>query len=196
MSNDSGFISARYSKLTYVGNMSGLKTLINLVLVVVGSWVCFYGALHGIYYETTIIVVALLLAHIAIVNYRVAEACIIIMAGIVGSFVEMINSSFGFYHYIEVEESIKLLPTWIILFWFLVGSTARHGLAVFYRKKILLPLIGGVGATIIYFAGSKSGVLHFAPANKTAVALSIVFWALAIIFILLVGNRFVEEVHN
>lgn len=176
--------------------MSGLKSLINAVIVALGSWACIYGALHGTEFKTAVIVVSLLLAHIAIVNFRVAEACIIIMAGIVGSFVEIINSSFGFYHYFALEESTRLLPTWIVLFWFLIGSAARHGLAVFYRKKVLLPLIAVVGAGVIYIVGSKSGILHFTPANNTAIVVSMLLWALAIIFILMLGNRFIEVTGN
>lgn len=176
--------------------MSTLKTIINLSLFILGSGVCLYGALNGSYIYTGFTAIAVLLVHIAIVNYRVAEACIIIIAGIVGAFAETVNVSSGFYHYIAIDEHIKLIPNWIILIWFLIGSMARHGLAIFYKHKILLPVIGAVGALIIYFVGTRTGVLHFTPLDHTSIAGSIIIWALAIIFILILGNRFIETVQR
>lgn len=177
-------------------NMSAFKTIINLLLFILGSSICIYGALHGIYVTTGFSVIAILLVHIAIVNFRIAEASIIIIAGIVGAFVETVNVSSGFYHYIAIEESEKFLPNWIVLIWFLIGSTARHGLAIFYKNKILLPVVCVIGASLIYLVGTRSGVLHFTPLDYTSIVGSIVLWAIALIFILIVGNRFIETIQR
>ena len=173
--------------------MPWLKKFANIASVIVGIWICLYGAVNGIYFVTTIAVLLLLLIHIALVNYRLAEACVIILAGIVGAFTEVINISSGFYDYAGFEEQAVLLPTWIVLLWFLVGSTARHALSVFSSKPVLMPVAGLIGSSTIFGAGALSGAIRFQPTDGLSMGLAIFLWAVAIIFILYVGNRFFEQ---
>lgn len=173
--------------------MTILKNLTNLTLVVIGIGICLYGAVSGFYAVTIICAFLLVLIHIGIVNYRLAEACVIIIAGIVGSFTEIINLSLGFYDYVNFDDQTMLLPTWIILIWFLIGSSARHSLSVFSSKLILIPVAGIVSSVSLFAAGGLSGAIRFQPVDRLSMGLTILFWAIAISFILLVGNRFFEQ---
>lgn len=173
--------------------MFWLKKFANIASVVIGIGVCLYGAVTGIYLATTVAVLLLLLVHIALVQYSLSEACVIILAGIAGSFTEIINISFGFYDYAGFEEQAVLLPTWIVLLWFLVGSSARHALSVFFSKPVLMPIAGIIGAIMLFTAGALSGAIRFQPVDKLSMGLAIFFWAITIIFILYVGNKFFEQ---
>jgi len=171
--------------------MSGFKKIINLLSVILGIAICLYGAIHGKSLDAIPLVLLLLLVHISLVNYRVAEACIIIISGIVGSFTEVVNISFGFYDYIKIEEQTALLPTWIVLLWFLIGSSARHALSVFASKSILIPVAGLLGGLAIFAAGGLSGAIRFQPVDKLSMVLAVLTWSVALSFILVIANRFV-----
>ena len=172
--------------------MSWLKKLVNVVLVATGMAICLYGAVHNTNFFTTIAVLAVLLIHIAIVHHRLPEASVIIMAGIIGSFIEVLNINFGFYDYAGFEEQAASLPTWIVLLWFVVGSAVRHVLAVFCRKVVIMPVGGLIGALTIFAAGALSGAIRFQPTDEVAMGLAVLLWASAITFIMLVGHRFFQ----
>ena len=170
--------------------MTWFKNTANLILVVLAISICLYSAVSGLRLLPTISVLLLILVHIAIVNYRLAEACVIIIAGIVGSFTEVINLSIGFYDYINFEEQAMSLPTWIVLLWFAVGSSARHALAIFFRRNYLIPVAGIAGGIGLLAAGGLSGAIRFQP--TVSMTLAVVTWAIAISFILVIGNRFFD----
>lgn len=173
-----------------------LKNIANLALVIAGISICLYGAVKGIHAVTTIFVLLLVFIHIGLVNNRLAEACVIIIAGIVGSFTEIINLSLGFYDYANFNHDVALLPTWIVLLWFLIGSSARHALYVFSTRTALTPVAGLIGSVSLFAAGGLSGAMRFQPVDRLSMGLTILFWAIAISFILLVGNRFFEQPHT
>ncbi len=172
--------------------MSWFKKLVNLLLVITGMAFCLYGAVHNTIFVTTVAVLLLLLIHITIVSNRLPEASVIIMAGIIGSFIEVLNTSFGFYDYAGFEDQVRALPTWVVLLWFVVGSSARHILSVFCRKIIFMPIGSVIGAVTIFGAGALSGVMRFQPTDGVAMFLAVLLWAIAVNLILLVGNRFFE----
>jgi len=176
--------------------MSLIKNFVNLALVIVGIGICFYGAVNKIYITTTVSVLLLLFIHIGLVNYRLSEACVIMVAGIVGSFTEIINLSLGFYDYAGFTEQTSFLPTWIVLLWFLIGSSARHSLSMFSSKPALIPVTALVSSVSLFAAGGLSGAFRFQPVDRLSMGFAILFWAIAISFILLVGNRFFEQTQS
>lgn len=172
--------------------MSWFKNTVNLALVALAISICLYSAVSGLRLLPTISVLLLILVHIAIVKYRLAEACVIIIAGIIGSFFEIINLSMGFYDYMNYEEQAMLLPTWVVLLWFAVGCSARHALAIFFRKTYLIPVAGIAGGIGLLAAGGLSGAMRFQPTDKISMTIVVISWAVAISFVLVIGNRFFD----
>ena len=102
------------------------RAVLNLGLLMLGIGICFYGAI----YEKNIVcgftILALLALHVASSQDQFAEASVIILVGIVGGAVELINTSLGLYEYSTATFNNAFLPTWIVTIWFVIGATVRH----------------------------------------------------------------------
>ena len=172
--------------------MSRLKRLTNIMIAICGIGLCLYDATKGDGLGITLIILAFLIAHSILVDDQVMEISIIIIAGAIGSLVESINVMAGFYQYVTVDEQLKFLPTWVILIWFLVGTTARNAFGGLSNKVHLTFAASVLFALSIYSAGVKTGALLFSIENITTIGASILSWSIAFAAIIIFSNKYFQ----
>lgn len=182
-------LTDRHIHLPTIG-MGWLKPTCNLLLTILGIWVCFYGAIEGKYLFTSITVFLLLIAYIITVKKGMIEACVIIFAGIIGAGVESINITIGVYQYVSTADQFALLPTWIIMVWFLVGTTTRQLFASLSNRFATTSVTGAVIGTLIYYIAAKLGAIEFTSSNTPFSVIPILLWSLAFPLIIYIGNQF------
>ena len=172
--------------------MSRLKRLVNIVIAIFGIGLCFYDATKGNGLVITFIILAFLIVHSIFVSDHVMEISIIIIAGLIGALAECINVLAGFYQYVAADEQLKFLPVWIILIWFVVGTTARNAFGRLSDKVHLTLLASILFALSIYSAGVKTGALLFSAHDIKTVGLSMLSWAIAFSLIIIFSNKYFQ----
>ena len=173
--------------------MTWPKILSNLAILIIGIWICFYGAVQEKYLLTLVSVLVLLAAHLLIAKDPIKETSTIILSGMVGAIVESINVGFGIYQYSSAADQAALLPNWIILIWFLIGTTARHAFAKLANRIVLTIIVGVICSSTIYYAGSYIGALQFAVDSMLLIGIAILLWVLAFLVIIFIGNQFFAD---
>jgi hypothetical protein len=156
-----------------------IKASFNPLVFILGIAISLYGAVYNHAIICGAGIIALLIVHAVSWKQPFAEVSVIIMAGIIGACVETINVALGFYEYGTPTFQNALLPTWIITIWFVTGATIRHTLHWLSRHLYLSSMMGALLGGLIYFAGSKLGVIQFRGDSNRFLFLAILLWALA-----------------
>ena len=182
-------LSDRHIHLPVIG-MDWLKPSCNLLMTIAGIWICFYGAIEGKYLLTSTAAFLLLIAHVSTSKNRMIEASVIICTGIIGAAIESINLTIGVYQYISSTEQFALLPTWIVMMWFFVGTTTRQLFANLSNRFATTSVTGALIGTLIYYVAAKMGAIEFSSNNTPFSVIPILLWSLAFPLIIFIGNQF------
>lgn len=169
--------------------MSFAKAILNLGLLMLGIGICFYGAM----YEKNIVcgftVLALLVLHVASSQDQFAEASVIILVGIVGGAIELINTTLGLYAYSTATFNYALLPTWIVTIWFVIGATVRHTFRWLSSRPAVASIMGIMLGSLTYFVASRLGVIQLAGIYDGFAVIAGLLWAVAFPVIIFIGHR-------
>ena len=145
--------------------------------------------MSGKYVTGGFAVLGLLILHVASSQDRFAEASVIILVGIVGSAVEIINTSLGLYEYSTPAFNYAILPTWAVTIWFVIGTTIRHTFRWLSSQLPVASIMGIILGSLTYFIASKLGVIHLAGTNDGFAVATSFLWAAAFPVIILIGHR-------
>lgn len=167
-----------------------LKKVCNLLLVFLGVWVTFYGAVQGRFVLSVAVVSLLLVVHIIAVRDSLIECCTIIMVGIVGSGIEIVNVLTGVYEYIPSADQFALLPTWIIMVWFLLGASIRHFFRSLSKHITVTSFSGAAIVSMIYYIAVKMGAIELTSSNPWLIISPIVLWSVIFPVLTYAGNHF------
>ena len=173
----------------FANTMAWFKGICNLGLLMLGIGICLYGAIHGKYIVGGFAVLALLVLHVASSQNRFAEASVIILVGIVGGTVELINSSFDVYEYSTAPFHFALLPTWVVTIWFVIGATIRHTFRWLSSRLVIAGVMGIMLGSLTYFIASKLGVIRFTGTYENFAIESSMVWAVAFPVTILIGHQ-------
>ncbi len=177
------------SHTVFSNTMAWVKAICNLGLLMLGSAVCFYSAIHGKHITGSFAVLALLIIHLSTTKNVFAEASTIIMVGIIGSVIELTNRYLGIYAFNTEPFQYALLPTWIVTFWFVTGAAVRHTFRWLSHRYIIASIMGMGLGTLVYFIASKLNVIEFTGTAIHGSLISSLMWAIAFPVIILIGHR-------
>ena len=166
-----------------------VKTIFNPLVLILGVGISLYGAVYNNSIICGFAIIALLIAHAVSWKQPLAEVSVIIMAGIVGACVESINVVLGFYEYGTPTFQDALLPTWIITIWFVIGATIRHAFQWLSHHLLLSAMMGALLGGVIYYIGSKLGVLYFRDSATGNLALALFAWMLVFPLLITVDHH-------
>ncbi|MCI0507910.1 MAG: DUF2878 domain-containing protein [Gammaproteobacteria bacterium] len=165
------------------------KIIYNFFLLLLGIGISLYGATHAKNISSAFAILALLLVHVAWSRQPLAEACVIIMTGIAGACVESVNVTLGIYEYSTAAFHFALLPTWVVLVWFVTGAAIRHTFRWLSRYLLISPVMGAVLGSLIYYIESKLGVIRFQAGIEHFSLAASVLWALVFPVLIIIGHR-------
>jgi len=177
------------TQTVYANTITWFKAICNLGLLMLGIGICLYVAIHEKYIVGGFAVLALLVLHVASSQNRFAEASVIILVGIMGGTVELINTSLGVYEYSTAPFHFALLPTWIVTIWFVIGATVRHTFRWLSNQLVIASIMGATLGSLTYFIASKLGVISFTGSYENFAIVSSLLWAAAFPVIILIGHR-------
>lgn len=158
-------------------NLIVMANIFNLLLLITGCALGLLGAVEKNFNAAPVIILALLLTHIMLTKKPVSEASIIIVTGIIGSAVELVNSSVGLYQYNHSVNQMSILPTWIVFEWFVIGACIRHCFQWFSRQWYLASLAGIVIGSIFYYAAYQIGAIQYNESSGLNFFLASLCWA-------------------
>ena len=169
--------------------MAWFKGFCDLALLLLGIGICLYTAVYGKYVVGGFAIVALLVLHVASAQNHFAEASVIILVGVVGGIVELINRSFGIYEYNTSPFQFALLPTWIVSIWFVIGATVRRTFCWLAHRLIMAGAMGAMLGSLTYFIASKLHVISFTGSYENFSVASCLVWSVAFPVIIVIGHR-------
>ena len=189
MNVTSNFLSRHHIHLPSFSTMR-LRSSCNCTLVLLGIWICIYGAVHHKYIVSPVAIVLLLSAHILAAKHGMIETCIVVMSGVIGAGVECVNLFAGIYQYTDSYHEPALLPTWVIMVWFLLGTTTRQVFHYLPKQIASQAIAGAVIGTSFYYVAAHMGAIIFTASNTPFSVIPVLLWSLAFPLIMYIGNRF------
>ncbi|WP_455223267.1 DUF2878 domain-containing protein [Kaarinaea lacus] len=165
------------------------KMTFNPAVLLLGVGISLYGAVYDKYIICGFAILTILILHVVSSKLPLVEICVIIMTGVIGACVETINVMMAVYQYGTPTFQDALLPTWVVTIWFVIGAAIRHTFHWLSRHLLISSMMGALLGGLIYFAGSKLGVIQFRGDSNRFLVLAILLWALAFPLLTTIGHQ-------
>ena len=164
----------------------------NLVLFKLGWVACVMLAAAGQPVMATLVVAAVVMAHLATVPVKSKESMLLVSAAVIGMTWESLLVRFGIVSYPGYTDAAALAPYWIVAMWVLFATTINHGLRWIKRSWIVASAAGLIGGPLAFFSGAQLGAVEF---SHTLLALvSIGFgWAVLLPTLVLVADTIIDS---
>ena len=127
--------------------------------------------------------------HVASTQDQFAEASVIILVGIAGRVVEVINTCFGIYEHHTSPFQFALLPTWLVSIWFVFEATVRCTFRWLAHRLITAGAFVAMLGSLTYFVASKLNVISFAGTYENFTIVSSLVWSVEFPIIIVIGHR-------
>ena len=164
----------------------------NLVLFKLGWVACVMLAAAGRPVMATLVVAAVVLAHLATVPVKSKESMLLVSAALIGMTWESLLVKFGVVSYSGYTDATALAPHWIVAMWVLFATTINHGLRWIKRSWVVASAAGLIGGPLAFFSGAQLGAVEF---SNTALALAAigVGWAVLLPTLALVADTIIDS---
>jgi hypothetical protein len=154
---------------------------VNYTLYQIGWFACVLGgAWHRPWTGFTIAVV-LIGVHVALSMERALEARLVVLAAIVGTFVECLQIAAGTYRFTSGTLADGLPPPWLLAMWAQFATTFRFSLRSVMKRPLVAALFGAAGGPIAFVAGERLGAVILLPPLWRGLLLLSVSWAMALL---------------
>ena len=117
--------------------------------------------------------VILLMGHFMFVSDKQKDIMQAALIAPIGISIDSTLSFFGFY----VFANDALMPLWLCFLWLAFALSVSRSLFFLSRYPVVAMLVGGVGGTMSYFAGSKLGAVTFGEPAINSVMVIATVWA-------------------
>ena len=145
--------------------------ILNAVLFQVGWFACIFGARHP---WLLAVALACLVAHFLWVASWRTEGRLVASVTLFGCALDSFLLNLGVFDFVGDSP---LLPVWLALLWALFATTLNHSLAWSARHWWLASLLGGVGGSLSYLAGSRIADVSFPYGQTPTLILLALIWA-------------------
>ena len=164
----------------------------NLVLFKLGWVACVMLAAAGQPVMATLVVAAVVMAHLATVPVKSKESMLLVSAAVIGMTWESLLVRFGIVSYPGYTDAAALAPYWIVAMWVLFATTINHGLRWIKRSWIVASAAGLIGGPLAFFSGAQLGAVEFS--NTLLALVSIGFgWAVLLPTLVLVADTIIDS---
>jgi len=163
--------------------------LVNLALYQAGWFVCVLGGAHGWPWLGVVAGLALVLAHLALVERRVEEAKFVALAAVAGTAIDSAQQAAGTVAFPSGHYAGWLCPAWLTVLWAQVATLPGHSLAWLAGRPIVSALLGAVGGPLAFLAGERLGGVTFPQGRTVGCAVLALVWGVAFPLLMRVSER-------
>ena len=164
----------------------------NLVLFKLGWVACVMLAAAGQPVMATLVVAAVVVAHLATVPVKSKESMLLVAAAVIGMTWESLLVRFGIVSYPGYTVAAALAPYWIVAMWVLFATTINHGLRWIKRSWIVASAAGLIGGPLAFFSGAQLGAVEFSNTLLALVSIG-VGWAVLLPTLALVADTIIDS---
>lgn len=143
----------------------------NAVLYQVGWFACVLGAANGVPWIGLAVVGAVAAWHIAQARDRGREIRLLLLATGIGVLFETLLVQTGWMRFHAGVWIAGVAPAWMVALWANFATTLNVSLRPLRDRLWAAALLGGVGAPLAYFAGSRLGALELTETVPALVAI-------------------------
>jgi len=164
----------------------------NLVLFKLGWVACVMLAAAGQPVMATVVVAAVVVAHLVTVPVKSKESMLLVSAAVIGMTWESLLVRFGIVSYPGYTVAAALAPYWIVAMWVLFATTINHGLRWIKRSWIVASAAGLIGGPLAFFSGAQLGAVEFSNTLLALVSIG-VGWAVLLPTLALVADTIIDS---
>jgi len=164
----------------------------NLVLFKLGWVACVMLAAAGQPVMATLVVAAVVVAHLVTVPVKSKESMLLVSAAVIGMTWESLLVRFGIVSYPGYTVAAALAPYWIVAMWVLFATTINHGLRWIKRSWIVASAAGLIGGPLAFFSGAQLGAVEFSNTLLALVSIG-VGWAVLLPTLALVADTIIDS---
>jgi hypothetical protein len=164
----------------------------NLVLFKLGWVACVMLAAAGQPVMATLVVAAVVMAHLATVPVKSKESMLLVSAAVIGMTWESLLVRFGIVSYPGYTDAAALAPYWIVAMWVLFATTINHGLRWIKRSWIVASAAGLIGGPLAFYSGAQLGAVEFSNTLLALVSIG-VGWAVLLPALALVADTIIDS---
>ena len=135
--------------------------LVNLALYQAGWFACVLGGAHGRPWLGAAAGLALVLAHLALVERRAEEAKFVALAALAGTAIDSAQQAAGTVAFPSGHYAAWLCPAWLTVLWAQFATLPCHSLAWLAGRPVACALLGAAGGPLAFFAGERLGGVTF-----------------------------------
>ena len=154
-----------------------IKIVINIILFQIGWFACVLSAANNHPLVGASISLFIIISHVLLSREYKQEIIIIVIAMVIGLFLDSFIISAGWITYTSGMLSDFIAPYWIVLMWALFATTLNYSLSWLRNKLLISAVFGAIAGPLAYYAGMKLGAVEFVNENNALISLSI-GWAI------------------
>lgn len=167
-----------------------IKTIINVVGMQVGWFICVLGAANDLPLIGPLFVLIYLFIHLFLVNKPVKEFQLILIISLIGVLIDGFKKSIGFIAYMSAVPAIEwIAPIWIIAMWALFASTLNGSLRWLHRHYFLAFILGALFGPLSYLAGAKLGAISFTKDMTLSIVILAIVWGCVLPLLFWISER-------
>ncbi len=156
-----------------------LKFLIFNFLGLQFTWAaCAYGATHELPLLGVYVGLVYILLHFIIVEERLRDLNIILIIGVLGIFLDYLNTRFNIVSFSTYDVTILLIPYWLMVLWLVFSLMIPHSLYWLVNNMTVASIAGAIGGSVSYFIGHKLGALTFSQPTSISFIIYFIEWAI------------------
>tara|TARA_Y100001978_G_scaffold120166_1_gene107054 strand:+ start:1363 stop:1896 length:534 start_codon:yes stop_codon:yes gene_type:complete len=157
-------------------------------------WACVLGAINNQKFLGPLLISVYLIIHIFSIskNLRKAEINLLLIAGILGTFVDSLLLNFNILSYEGMYNSINFIaPLWITGMWVGFTATLNHAFKNIMEKYFTQTVLGIVAGPIAYATGNSLGAIKFNTLYSDNFILLIIaiVWGISFPLLCLISNK-------
>ena len=168
----------------------------NIILNVIGFYVCWWMTIFGAISETYFIGPLLTLVFVILHLYKITnhrkEDIFLVISFFLGLFIESLLLNCGIIIHKGVFVKFNLAPLWAVSLWVCFASTLLHSFKWLSKQYLISALLGILSAPMIYFSMESLGVISF-EIDKVYIALFVsVLWGLFMPLFIYISDKILE----
>lgn len=154
-----------------------LKFLIFNLLGLQFTWAaCAYGATHNWPLLGVYVGIGYIFLHFIFVEEHLRDLKIILVVGIVGITLDILNTHFNVVSFASSDLSTFIIPYWLIILWLVFALMIPHSLYWLKSNMAVATIAGAVGGSLSYLLGHNLGAITLAEPTIVSYIVYFVEW--------------------
>lgn len=154
-----------------------LSVLLNFAALQLGWLGCVTAAANGLPWAGTLLILALLAAHLWQAPAPAPEVKLILATGALGFLLDSLQVTLGLLRFPSGTLVDGTAPYWIVSLWMQFGSALNFSLRWLKRRYLLAALFGATGGPLAFYAGHRLGGVTFFDPPWLSLAVLALVWA-------------------